>query len=295
MKPNRIVLLTFTLLFGIASPAMANQPPGPHTLLAELLILPIMMLFTAIGGGYAIIKKVQKKKPRRVLNILAVVLLIILSAINNGGALIVVLIFSILALARGAQMFFWGLKANLSKKIPDHLLHVNVLRLIVSGATLIITTLFLAGMSLAFFDPYSFYTSQKESGLKEYVAYQLAYSQVVKEKIGEGQFHKITNDNPAPPYINSFINNSRYNIKIDYDDAGKHFTVLMPPLIMPFFPYNYITSKPSYRADETGQIRMIRVHKKNQLCPSDAPVVMRVGPGDIQKAKLKALQFLNKE
>jgi hypothetical protein len=48
------------------------------------------------------------------------------------------------------------------------------------------------------------------------------------------------------------------------------------PNRFPFFPYNYLLSQPSYRADETGQIRMIYVHNENKLCPENAPVVMNV-------------------
>ena len=55
------------------------------------------------------------------------------------------------------------------------------------------------------------------------------------------------------------------------------------PYRFPFFPYNYLTSQPSYRADETGQIRMAHVHKGDQICPADAPVVMKVSNEDIQK------------
>ena len=62
-------------------------------------------------------------------------------------------------------------------------------------------------------------------------------------------------------------------------------TVYMLPMgKMPFFPFNYLTSQPSYRADETGRIRMLRVHRRNHLCPEDAPVVMRVETEDIEDA-----------
>ena len=49
------------------------------------------------------------------------------------------------------------------------------------------------------------------------------------------------------------------------------------------FPYNYLTAVPSYRADETGQIRMIRAKRKGQVCPTDAPVIMKIEVQDLQK------------
>ena len=48
-----------------------------------------------------------------------------------------------------------------------------------------------------------------------------------------------------------------------------------------FFPYNYFVSCPSYRADETGQIRMVMVHQKDEKCPADAPIVIQVSILDV--------------
>jgi hypothetical protein len=57
----------------------------------------------------------------------------------------------------------------------------------------------------------------------------------------------------------------------------------MAPDYLPVFPYNYMTAVPSYRADETGQIRMIRAKRNGQLCPVDAPVIMKIEVQDLKK------------
>ena len=47
-------ILGCLLALGAPGLALANQPPGPHTLLGEVSILPVMMLLTLLGGGYAL-------------------------------------------------------------------------------------------------------------------------------------------------------------------------------------------------------------------------------------------------
>jgi len=59
------------------------------------------------------------------------------------------------------------------------------------------------------------------------------------------------------------------------------FVAYRTPTRMPFFPFNYLTSQPTYRADETGRIRMVRVHWTDQRCPPDAPVVLQISEAEI--------------
>jgi hypothetical protein len=74
--------------------------------------------------------------------------------------------------------------------------------------------------------------------------------------------------------------------RVEYASDGSGFTVFMlPKTAFPFFPYNYLTSQPSYRADGSGQIRMIEVHDRATACPPDAPVVAQVGEADIEKMR----------
>jgi hypothetical protein len=62
------------------------------------------------------------------------------------------------------------------------------------------------------------------------------------------------------------------------------FTVLLRArTAFPMFPYNYLTTQPSYRADSSGQIRMAAVHDRKTACPPDAPVVARVSEEEITR------------
>ncbi len=108
-------------------------------------------------------------------------------------------------------------------------------------------------------------------------------------RTGKIRFHNIEKDDPL---FHDFFRTSS-NVRLEFDEGRMHFTVYMlPSSRFPFFPFNYMTSQPSYRADETAQIRMIRVNRKDDLCPPDAPVVMKVGKQDIQKALRKILKAL---
>jgi hypothetical protein len=62
---------------------------------------------------------------------------------------------------------------------------------------------------------------------------------------------------------------------IEFGPDGKTFTAWLPPLakFRPWIPFNYLDWIPSWRADESGQIRMKRV-PNTERCLPDAPVVM---------------------
>ena len=291
MSFKKIFFITMLMLLATAQHAMANQPPGPHLLLAEILMLPVMGLFTFIGGAYVILQRVQKKKSRRVLNTAIAIILILGSGIQEGLAVIVAFMFWILATERGTKMLYWGLRARFSKNIPEHLDSAKPARLIFAGAFLIPSALFLFGMAVFFLSslggPY-YHRAGEEQMLKDFVAYQSAYAKIEKEKTGIERFHRITKNNPAPDYIDEFVY-GRYKVQIEYGEGDKSFTVHVLPSYLPPFPYNHMTSRPSYLGDETGRIRMIRVHDKEQLCPADAPVVMKAEPEDIEKAYFRIL------
>jgi len=58
---------------------------------------------------------------------------------------------------------------------------------------------------------------------------------------------------------------------------------LLPNVIkFPFPPYDRWFSARTYRADDTGAIRMAYVRSR-ELCPANAPIVDRVGADDIRK------------
>ena len=293
MKKKTFFIISFFSIFFMANPAMANQPPGPQLLLSEILILPIMALFSVIGGAYAVMK-LRENKPSGLKTFLVALLAIILSGVNEGLGVIVAIIFGIYALQRGLQMLYWGVRSIPKLKKPEYLIGANPWRLISSGVLLIFITLLLSGMAVAFVGYWPLLGSEiqgREEGLKEFVAYQLAYAQLQKAENGQRAFDRVTVEDPL---FHKIFNSSRRktaNIRLEYDKEGKHFMIYaLPATRFPFFPYNHLTSQPSYLGDETGKIRMIHVNSKDALCPADAPVVMAVGKKEIQKAHDKFLR-----
>lgn len=280
MKTKQIYFTAIAIVLFGAQPALANQPPGAQIMLAEILILPIMALLSLLGGAYAIINRQEKKKRK-----LKTVIAIVVSGINEGLGVLVALVFGIYALIRGFQMLLWGIGAQSFHKSRAHLAGANPLRLIAVGVSLILITLFLTGMAVAFVGYWpEIGRESREKDLKQFVTYQLAYARWEAERTGQAVFRPLPADNFNIP---GFVPPDSH-VRIEYSQDGNHFTVYMLPTErIPFSPFNYLTSQPSYRADETGRIRMIRVNRKDHLCPADAPVVMHIGTKEIQNVMKK--------
>ena len=255
---------------------MANNPPSGQTFLSVISILPLMIIFSMIGGAYEVLKRLEPKKKSKVLRISGIAVAIFFSMAHEGFAALVTIIFGIIAIVRGFQMLGWGLGALARGKKPAHLKTARPWRLIACSVSLIVVTIFLAGLSFVFqstlHNEYKYH--RMERALKEFVIHQLAYAHEHKAVTGQSRFDEGAQDK----YFKVFG-----NTRVEYSPDGNHFTVIMPPDYLPIFPYNYMTAVPSYRADETGLIRMIRVRKKDQLCPVDAPVIMKIEVQDSQK------------
>ena len=56
MRMRRCLGLAGLLVLLLAQAAEANQPPGPHLLLAEVALLPLVLLLSGIGGAYAVLR-----------------------------------------------------------------------------------------------------------------------------------------------------------------------------------------------------------------------------------------------
>jgi hypothetical protein len=285
MKAKKVFFSTLLVSLLSASPAMANNPPGPHIMLAEVLILPIMIVLSLAGGAYAVLTRLAEKQSYSV-NFFAVagaVLALFFSGIHAGLGALVAFIFMGVAVFRGFCMLIWGLGSLASKKKSKHLINAKPYRLIPAGVSLVCVSLFLGGMGIAFVPYMPDYINEDSSRvetLRQIAAYHLAYAEVEQSVSGQIRFPNLNEDGRA---YRSYSGN-RSKIRSDYSQDGKHFTIYMLPRHQfPLFPYNYVTSQPSYRADETGQIRMAQVHKWDQICPADAPVVMKVGNEDIKK------------
>ena len=276
MKRKQINLYVFAGVFFFTGTAMANNPPSGQTFLSMISILPLMIIFSMIGGAYTVLKRLAPDKSSKVLPITGIALAIIFSMVHEGFAALVTLIFGIIAIVRGFQMLGWGLGALARKEKPAYLSAARPLRLITSSVFLIVITVFLVGLSLVFHGSLikEYKYKDMEAALKEFVIHQIAYAHEKNAKTGRSRFDKAAQD----VYLKNYP-----NTRVEYSPDGNHFTVVIPPEDVPFFPYNHMTAVPSYRADETGQIRMIRAKRKGQLCPVDAPVIMKIEVQDLKK------------
>jgi hypothetical protein len=276
MKRQQIILYVFAGVFLFSGTAMANNPPSGQTFLSMVSILPLMIIFSMIGGAYEVIKRLKPDKSSKVLPIIGIALAILFSMAHEGFAALVTIIFGFIAIVRSFRMLGWGLGALTRGEKPAHLKAARPWRLISSSVFLIAFTLFLAGFSVVFLSPLhsEFKYHRMERALKEFVIHQIAYAHEHKTAAGQSRFDEAAQDN----YFKAFP-----NTRVEYSPDGNHFTVVMPPDFLPIFPYNYLTAVPAYRADETGQIRMMRVKRKDQLCPIDAPVIMKIEVQDLDK------------
>ena len=272
----RVLLLVVLFVLSGAQPALANNPPGPQAGLAVILILPIMMGLSLLGGAYAVLVRLRGTR-RRMPYILGAIVGVLIAAMHEGLAAAVGLIFGLIALIRGIRMIGWGWDTWMRQEPPHHLAAAHAWRLIPAGVFLVPVSLFLIGMPIAFggYDPSPSFICQKQ--LIEFVADQLAYANAEQSTSGTRRFATMTNDDPEfCEKLSSAC--GRSSVGVEYGADAESFTVsMLASRRYPPFPYNYLTSQPAYRADETGEIRMAYV-RHGERCPADAPVVWRVDP-----------------
>lgn len=293
----RISFLTSIFVLSLSESALANVPPSPQSLLALTSILPIMILLTLLGGGYAILKRHNQvliqsgKKPflprSRLLKIGGAIILIFISIPVDGPIALVGLLFGIVALVRGIKMVRWGVHSFPGRERPPYLEGANPVRLIPAGFILIPVALFLIGVPVAYVGYSAFYMSNStvDKLVRDLVAYQIAHSRLNKMEPEESIY--IFGGKEKPWELRRLQWN--YEIKLDSSRQDRGFKIHLTPTRFPLFPYNYFTSRPSYLVDHAGDIRMIYVHRKTP-CPSDAPVVMRLGNDEIQQILSKMHQ-----
>jgi hypothetical protein len=283
MRRSRLLaVLGAVALIGVETVAEANQPPGPQLLLAEVSLLPLMILLSLAGGAYAILRALRPKARRwRVLRAASAVLAILVSGASGGIAFGVAVIFGVFALQRGVQMIGWGLRARASGERPIHLFTASPARLLTAGAALLMLTVFLLGLTVAFVGYWPRPDGPRQQALREFVAYQIAAAREAQARTGRAVFRPLEQNRSAGPTCPARL---PAQATIEYAPDGSEFTVLMfPGTRFPLFPYNLLTTQPSTRADQSGKIRMAAVHDQHTACPPDAPVVAVVGEAEIAR------------
>ena len=286
MKKACIFLVANVVLIVNAQPAMANIGPDLNVPLALTLMLLAIPLLSLIGGIYEIFDRKGERKSN-ILPAAAGIFGVILSAAIVGVGIFVALVVFIYGLMRAVQMLNWGFQAGSFGNNRGYLYFASPLRLIGAGVSLILISVFLTGMAIAFSGYSSFPYTLAGSGyinMEQFVSNHIAYSRLENEKEGtQGESDTL----PPLPGRNNVpsLKSPGSNVRIEYNHDNHRVTVyILPSRRFPFFPYNYLISQPSYRADETGEIRMIRVHRQDQICPNDAPVVQRIEDQEIEEA-----------
>ena len=272
-------------IFAFAVPAFANQPPGPGVALPQILMLPLMAAFTAVGGGYAILKARRQKeklyKLRRISTWVIVTFLFVFGFTNEGASVIVTFVFALFAVQRAIRLMVWGIR---SKPAPAAAPGPRTpsWRLITAGALLIVVVLFLMGSAVAFVDYWpDLHEHYQVQAARAFIASEIAYGRDQQQRTGEVRYYRIKAGEDRPWFTHYL---AARNARVEFSADDKHFTVyILPSSRFPFWPYSYLTTQGSYRGDESGKIRMIRVRQRDQLCPPNAPVVMTVSEDDIAK------------
>jgi hypothetical protein len=131
MKRQQIILIVFAGVFFSTGTAMANNPPSGQTFLSMISILPLMILFSMVGGAYVILKQVQPGKSSKVFRNIGIGLAILFSMVHESSAALVAVIFGIIAIVRSFQMLGWGLGALARGEKPAYLSEARPWRLII--------------------------------------------------------------------------------------------------------------------------------------------------------------------
>jgi len=268
LRGARLLFIVVSMWLAWTSPAWANQPPGPQMLLSEILILPLMMLLTALGGGYAVMRAANIKRRRWLIAV--VVVAILLTGINEGLSAMLMLVLGPYVIVRGVRLALWGARARRPPdQHPAYLANASGGRLLTAGLLTCLTAVALVGLNFAFVGwwPGEYYLEQR---IKQVVALELVNAN--KQQAGDAVYQL--------PELR--MAGTVYDQEFKLGPGGKSFQARVWPKRMPFFPYNYLVTLPSFYADQTGQLRMIRVHKPGQRCPPNAPVYYRVHPEDAQ-------------
>lgn len=265
----------------------ANNGPGPQVILAEISVLPVMMFFTFLGGGYALLKS-RFITNRWGLNLLFAVLAILFSFGHEGFAFLGTMLFGAFALLRAGQLLVLAVKKPESASRG---------RLLCAGILLIPCTLLPMGTAFCFVNYWPVFAEKdKESSLKTFVAYQLAYAEKNTSQAGKKQFD-LLNKEDLMSFFGPAFRQDRYTreknplsgIEISYKPDQSGFQIYIAPAGLPPFPYNYMIDVSSYYADESGAIRMIYVHHAGEKCPPSAPILFHVERADID-GELKNLK-----
>ena len=150
-------LSALCIVLATASPAFANNAPGPLAVVSLLSLVILIAILTFAGGGYGVLKRLDEVKypskgKRTVRNILEFIAGVVLFFVGVMTTVFGVVGFSLYALARGVKMIKWSGDAGKDGARPAHLEGANPKRLKAAGSILILLTLVIFGYSMLHLD-----------------------------------------------------------------------------------------------------------------------------------------------
>ena len=136
------------IIFLSPSSAFANITPAPESLLAEMLIILAVVVFTFIGGGYEVLG-VKNKSERHIgwfgMIVLGVVCIVVSMPLAS-VAVLVMIPLGAFGVFRGIKLILWGNASRRGRQRPEYLASADSRLFIVSGALLIVSVVVFCGV-----------------------------------------------------------------------------------------------------------------------------------------------------
>lgn len=253
-------------------PALANQPPGPVPALSLLSLLLLVPALTALAGGYAVLRAAGRAPSRW--RAAGAVLLTFFAAAHEGDALLVTTLLAAIGLARGVQLCWYAVRVRrgtLSVGSPGRLFAAGLVLTLFSPLALATAIAFLGFWPME---------SLELDGLRRDLAVELAEAEANPDAEGRPTFAQERGGRP------DFRIDQRHFERTRRVSPDGHALLLeATPRRFPATPFRWLTSLPSFRADEQGVIRASRGHVEGARCPADAPIVHRLTEAERQEGR----------
>jgi len=148
-----------------------------------------------------------------------------------------------------------------------------------SAILIIVVGGFFLSVMVAFAAAWDLGNEYRYPAMRKYVAYRLALRTPPSPQ-------RAALEKEAEKNLEYYRDSMRgmHDRKVRIDENGQHFVAYLLPNVgrFPYRPYDSTFSAPTYRADDTGAIRM-KYAQSFEWCPADAPIVDRVTADDVKR------------
>ncbi len=295
MKVLRILRFACSAAAGmtiIPAPALANAGTGFRTASLVLLIWIALMIFSSLGGVYAIRKKRLAEKGRKrslegAMYTIVAAFTVVISMATVETMILCVFAAAAVALVRAYRLFSWS--KMLRKKdavvpadegagpapgdaaVSPWLEGANSGRMLLASSLIVASTAILVPATIAVGWQEGSYQLRQSQGQKiikdfrEFVAEEIRLRK--QPRAGDARSGLLSlHARCRETFENSDYSRHRCELPSDLD--ATEFTIhLVPSRASLFVPAI------SFRADESGKIRAVKVYSPGHRCPADAQVV----------------------